>query len=69
MYQNQTVIVEILINKLLNLYNLELNDLQIGYNYNKERLDNIKDLIHIINYIQTVHSSRKELLKIVRYYE
>ena len=43
--QREDVIVENLNKTLYNLYNQELSDLMIGYNFNQERISKIIDMI------------------------
>ena len=43
--QQEGVIVENLNKTLYNLYNQELSDLMIGYNFNQERISKIIDMI------------------------
>ena len=43
--QQEGVIVENLNKTLYNLYNQELSDLMIGYNFNQDRIEQMMDLI------------------------
>ena len=50
--QREDVIVENLNKTLYNLYNQELSDLMIGYNFNSNRIEQMMDLIAQIMYEQ-----------------
>lgn len=50
--QREDVIVENLNKTLYNLYNQELSDLMIGYNFNSIRIEQMMDLIAQIMYKQ-----------------
>ena len=55
-----------------NLYSLflaELNDLKIGKTYNDSRMQYMMDIINAIDYIKNGKLSRKEIIKILKYYE
>lgn len=60
--------MERLLNRIIWLYNQELSDLQIGYEYNSNRLTLIDDLVNIINYVDKVYLSKDELIKIIQSY-
>lgn len=50
--QQEGVIVENLNKTLYNLYNQELSDLMIGYNFNSNRIEQMMDLVAQIIYKQ-----------------
>ena len=60
--------VEELYIKLYQLFSNELEGLNIGYEFNKNRLREMMDLVNAIDYIQHSNPDRREIIKIVSYY-
>ena len=56
-------------NNLYNLFLEELNDLEIGYPYNKTRLSYMRSIIAVILYLRYTILDDKDILKILQYYE
>ena len=54
---------------LYGLFLNELNDLKIGSTYNNSRMQHMMDIINAIEYIKHGKLSRKEIIKILKYYE
>ena len=67
--QMEDVAVEILYNKLYRMFVKELINLNIGYNYNKEALYKMNELINVIDYIKYGEPDNEEIIKIIQYYE
>lgn len=67
--QNQTVIVDKLYNNLYSLFLTELNNLKMGNKYNDSRMQYMMDIINAIDHIKNGKLSRKEIIKILKYYE
>ena len=65
---NLIVVVEELYIKLHDLFSKELMRMNIGYDYNLSTLQNMIDLVHSIDYIQNGNPSKKEIIKILKYY-
>lgn len=63
------VVVEILYNKLYQLFVGELVNLNIGYNFNKLNLFTMNELINAIDYIENSNPTNNEIIKIIQYYE
>lgn len=63
------MVVEQLNIKLYRLFIEELTDLNIGYGFNRLRMRKIMDIINAIEYISNYNLSRKEIIKIINYYE
>lgn len=67
--QNQIVIVDKLYEKLYLLFKRELKSLNIGYQYNKSRINEMMDIVNAIDYIKYGQLSRREIIKIIKRYE
>jgi hypothetical protein len=63
------VAVEQLNIKLYKLFYKELLNLNIGYQYDRLILKQMMDIINAINYINSSNPSKKEIEKIINYYE
>lgn len=63
------VVVEILYNKLYQLFVEELVNLNIGYDFNKHNLFTTNELINTIDYIENGNPTNSEIIKIIQYYE
>lgn len=63
------MVVEQLNIKLYRLFIEELTDLNIGYGFNRLRMREIMDIINAIEYISNYNLNRKEIIKIINYYE
>lgn len=63
------VVVEILYNKLYQLFVGELVNLNIGYDFNKHNLFTMNELINAIDYIENGNPTNSEIIKIIQYYE
>lgn len=63
------MVVEQLNIKLYRLFIEELTDLNIGYEFNRLRMRKIMDIINAIEYICNYNLNRKEIIKIINYYE
>lgn len=52
------------LDKLYNLYQEEILDLNIGYEFNNERIDKMYDLVYLLNYLsdECVSESEKEYI-------
>ena len=61
--------MEKLYKKLYTLFLSELNDLRIGYAYNKLRMQEMMNILNAIDYIKHRQLSRKEIIKIIKHYE
>ena len=59
------VAVEELNIKLYKLFIKQLEELNIGYDYNKNRMAQIMDLVNSIDYIQHRYVDKRELQKIL----
>lgn len=60
--------MEILFKQLYKLYVQELLNLNIGYTFNKKRLDKMTDLVNALHYIQNGRLTNDEIIKIIQYY-
>lgn len=63
-----TAVVEKLYIKLYKLFSSELLNMNIGYDYNSGKLQEMVDLVQAIDYIQNGNPTRKEIIKIINYY-
>lgn len=54
---------------LLKLYLTEVNELSMGYDFDKKKLCAINDLIQTIDYLENGNPSSTEFFKIVQYYD
>lgn len=54
--------------KLYKLFSSELLNMNIGYDYNLNKLQEMVDLVQAIDYIQNGNPTRKEIIKIINYY-
>lgn len=52
------------LDELYNLYQEEILDLNIGYEFNNERIDKMYDLVYLLNYLsdECVSESEKEYI-------
>jgi hypothetical protein len=52
------------LDELYNLYQEEILDLNIGYEFNNERIDEMYDLVYLLNYLsdECVSESEKEYI-------
>lgn len=58
-----------LYNNLYNLFLNELSNLKIGNMYNNSQMQRMMDIVNAIDYIKNGKLSRKEIIKILKYYE
>lgn len=61
--------MDLLNNRLYQLFVLELMNLNIGYEMSKSRVSNMVDIIQAIDYIQNGDPSKKEIQKLINIYE
>lgn len=61
--------MDLLNNRLYQLFVLELMNLNIGYEMSKSRISNMVDIIQTIDYIQNGDPSKKEIQKLINIYE
>ena len=54
--------------KLYQLFVVQLMEQNIGYNYNKARLQQMIDIVQMIDYIQNGNPSKKDIQKIINIY-
>lgn len=54
--------------KLYELFSSELLNMNIGYDYNLDKLQSMVDLVQAIDYIQNGNPTKKEIIKIINYY-
>lgn len=54
--------------KLYQLFVVQLMEHNIGYNYNRARLQQMIDIVQMIDYIQNGNPSKKEIQKIINIY-
>ncbi len=54
--------------KLYQLFVVQLMEQNIGYNYNRARLQQMIDIVQMIDYIQNGNPSKKEIQKIINIY-
>ena len=55
--------------QLYNLYIDELHRLNIGYEFNSERIQEMFDLLNTIDYIESGNPPVTDIYKIIAYYE
>ena len=55
--------------KLFRFLKDELHSLSLGHTYNKERLQLMKEICHILTNIQYVDMSNSDIIKIIRFYD
>lgn len=60
--------MDLLNNRLYQLFVLELMNLNIGYEMSKSRISNMVDIIQAIDYIQNGDPSKKEIQKLINIY-
>lgn len=60
--------VDLLNIKLYQLFVVQLMEQNIGYNYNRARLQQMIDIVQMIDYIQNGNPSKKEIQKIINIY-
>lgn len=68
MILNWIAAVEKLYIKLYKLFSSELLNMNIGYDFNLNKLQEMVDLVQAIDYIQNGNPTRKEIIKIINYY-
>lgn len=61
--------MEVLYNKLYKLFATELVNLNIGYEFNKNKLSQMNELINCIDYIEKGNPTNDKIIKIIQYYE
>ena len=54
---------------LFRLLKDELDSLAIGHSFNKERLQMMREICHLLVYYQYVDMKSSDILKIVKFYE
>ena len=54
---------------LFKLLNDEIDSLHLGHSFNKDRLQMMKEICHLLTYYQYVDMSDSDILKIVKFYE
>lgn len=54
--------------KLYKLFTEELLNMNIGYDRNLSKLQEMVDLVQAIDYIQNGNPTKKEIIKIINYY-
>lgn len=54
--------------KLYKLFSEELLNINIGYDHNLNKLQEMVDLVQAIDYIQNGNPTKKEIIKIINYY-
>lgn len=62
------VTVEVLYNKLYNIYVKELLNVNIGYSFNKSSLCVMNEIINAIYYIKQGNPTNDEIIKLIQYY-
>lgn len=62
------MVVESLYAKLHKMLVEELDDLRIGYPYNKERMEEMKELLYALFYIEDDTTPKKDGEKAIRYF-
>ena len=60
--------MDLLNTKLYQLFVAQLMEQNIGYDYNKVRIQQMIDIIEMIDYIQNGHPSKREIQKIINIY-
>lgn len=55
--------------KLFRLLKDEIDSLNIGHSFNKERLQLMKDICHLLAYYKYVNISNSDIIKIIRFYD
>lgn len=54
--------------KLYKIFYSELLNMNIGYDYDLDKLQEMLDLVQAIDYIQNGNPNKKEIIKILNYY-
>lgn len=54
--------------KLYKIFSSELLNMNIGYDYDLDKLQEMLDLVQAIDYIQNGNPNKKEIIKILNYY-
>lgn len=54
--------------KLYKIFSSELLNMNIGYDYDFDKLQEMLDLVQAIDYIQNGNPNKKEIIKILNYY-
>lgn len=62
-------IVETLYNILYYIFSKELLNLNIGYEFNRDSLRSIMDIVNAIDYIRHNNATNSEIIKIIQYYD
>lgn len=62
------VVVENLYNRLWNLLEAELDDLSIGYSYNKSRFIEMSELLYAIYFIEANATSKEDGERALHYF-
>lgn len=60
--------VDLLNTKLYQLFVVQLMEQNIGYDYNRARLQQMIDIVQMIDYIQNGNPSKREIQKIINIY-
>lgn len=55
--------------KLFRLLKDELESLRIGHSFNKERLQLMKEICHLLAYYKYVDMDNSDIVKIIRFYD
>lgn len=58
-----------IIDLLYNSYKEELNNLNLGYNFNAKNIDKMFELIQTIYFLELGEPTDEELLKLLKHYE
>jgi hypothetical protein len=61
--------VENLKETLFKLLNDEIDNLHLGHYFNKDRLQMMREICHLLTYYKYVDMSDSDILKIVKFYE
>ena len=61
--------VEELNAKLFRLLKDELESLRLGHPFNKERLQLMKEICHLLTYYKYVDMDNSDIVKIIRFYD
>lgn len=54
--------------KLYKIFSSELLNMNIGYDYDLDKLQEMLDLVQAIDYIQNGNPNKNEIIKILNYY-
>lgn len=61
-------VVEDLFNLLYTIYTKQLLELNIGYQFNKDNMCKMNEIINAMYYIQHANPTNDEILKIIQHY-